>query len=212
MSEDEFDELARAARVRRKVTEARRAYEASEKSEQTTDTFRIQWNHAAPGYLGAWGSHFDMIQAQAKLDVLADTIEDIPAFLEWVVNEWRTLKFRSGTAWMATDKKDMLPRHPTMRFVLHHWTHFYASFIDREQEIAFDYVDPEVDEKNEVIAYLEGKLREAAKFGQEAQLLRARQHIKALEADNAKLRAQLAPLVDLDSELPTWEEKQNAEV
>lgn len=208
-SKDRYDELTAGVAADRKAKVARNVTKAAQ-GDTTTEKFRILWNAAAPGYLGAWGGTKDMMHAAAKLTTLNEAVEDIPAFLGWVVTEWRTLKFRSGTAWMH--EKDMLPRHPTMRFVLHHWSHFYASYNDRAQERAHDYVDPEVDALKEDLAFLEGKLQEIAKWGGESQLLRARQHIKALEKDNAKLRAQLAPLVDLDTELPTWEEKENATV
>lgn len=159
MSKEDLERRAAEVREGRKVTSTDRAAKAAD-GDATTEKFRVLWNHAAPGYLGAWGGTRDMMHAKEKLDALAETVEDIPAFLEWVVTEWRTLKFRSGTSWMSA--KDMLPRHPTMRFVLHHWSHFFASYTDRAQEIAHDYTDPEIEILKEDIAFLEGKLREAA--------------------------------------------------
>jgi hypothetical protein len=201
-----IEDTIEGVRQKRKVSQAKHSTKAAA-GELSTDKFRILWNAAAPGYLGAWGTTRDMMHAREKLDALVKVVDDIPAFLEWVVTEWRTLKHRSGTQWMH--EKNMLPRHPSMRFVLHHWSHFHASYVDRAQEQAHDYVDPEVDLLKEDIHFLETKLQEAAKFGQEAQILKLRQQNEKLKAENARLRAQLAPLVDLDTDLPTWEEKQN---
>jgi hypothetical protein len=209
MSKEDLERRAASVRSNRKVAETKHATKAAE-GEANTEKFRILWNAAAPGYLGAWGGHYDMMQATVKLTVLNQTVEDIPAFLEWVVTEWRSLKFRSGTRWMF--EKDMLPRHPTMRFVLHHWSHFHASYIDRAQDKAHDYVDPEVDALREDLAFLEAKLQEVAKFGPEAQLLKARILIETLERENQRLRALFAPFVDLDTDLPTWEEKENGKI
>ncbi len=202
-----MERRAAGVRANRAVTSEKHADKAAE-GDANTDKFRILWDAACPEHHGAWGGTRDMMHAKEKIVALTATVEDVKGFLEWVVKEWHSLKFRTGTDWMA--KRDMIPRHPNMRFVLHHWSHFHAAYNDRENEKGYDYVDPEVDALREDIGFLEGKLREAANFGQEAQLLKARQRITELETENTRLRAQLAPLVDLDTGLPTWEEK-NAE-
>lgn len=216
MSKDDLDNIVEAARARRKVSSRCAIDKKANDGTFTTDTFRLVWNEAAPGYPGAWGGTRDMMHAREKLDALLGTIcpnrvdaaKEVEEFLAWVVTEWRSLKFRSGTSWMH--QKDMLPRQPSMRFVLHHWSHFFASYTDRAQETAHDYEDPLIDELREDRAFLETKLREVAKFGGEAQIARLKLENTKLETENARLRELLSPLVDLDTELPTWEEKQNA--
>ena len=207
MSDKDLDELADGVRANRTVTSKKHAAKAAE-GDANTDKFRILWDVACPEHHGAWGGHLDMKRAKEKVTVLYNTVGDVPEFLAWVVKEWHSLKFRTGTDWMS--EKGMMPRHPNMRFVLHHWSHFYSAYTDRARERNYDHVDPEVEALREEIGFLEGKLREAASFGQEAQLLRARLHIGHLETEVNRLREILSPLVDLDTDLPTWEEKENA--
>ena len=204
MRKDDLDELNDAVRENRHVTSAKHTAKA-EKGDANTDKFRLLWDAACPEHRGAWGDRFDMKQAMERVGVLYATVGDVPEFLAWLAQEWHSLKFRTGTDWMV--ERGMLPRHPNMRFVVYHWSHFYAAYSDRAHQHGYDSVDPLVDDLREDIGFLETKLDEAAKFGQEAQLLRAREHIKDLEKEVKRLRDLLAPLIDLDTDLPTWEEK-----
>jgi hypothetical protein len=204
-----IDDTIQRVKLRREQAAAKHTAKAAE-GETNTNKFRILWDAACPEHPGAWGGTRDMMHAREKIAALTAVAGDLQHFLVWVAQEWHSLRNRTGTDWMA--KANMLPRHPNMRFVLHHWTHFMAAYHDRERQKGHNHVDPEVDALREEVGFLNLKLHEAANFGQEAQLLKAKEQIKFLEKQNARLRATLGPLVDLDSDdLPTWEEK-NAEV
>jgi len=209
MSIDDLERLAESVRERRNVSVQTTADSAAS-GEMNTNKFRILWDAACPEHPGAWGSTRDQMNGKEKITALMEVVDNLQEFLAWVAKEWHSLKFRSGTQWMA--EKDMLPRHPAMRFVLHHWSHFHASYLDREAEQGFDYVDPNVDALLDDIGFLEMRLDEAASFGQEAQIARLKNENERLKIENARLRAQLTPFVDLDTELPTWEEKDAAKV
>jgi len=209
MSKEDLERRAAGVRENRVVTSAKHTDKAAA-GEANTDKFRILWDAACPEHRGAWGGHLDMKQAMERVPLLTETVGDVPDFLAWVVREWHSMRSRTGTDWMA--EKGMLPRHPNMRFVLYHWSHFHSAYIDREAEKGLDYVDPNVDALLDDIGFLEMRLDEAANFGHEAQITRLRIENERLKIENAHLRAQLAPFVDLDTDLPTWEEKNAAKV
>ena len=199
-----LDETVKRVEKRRPEIAAKYAAKA-EAGDANTEKFRVLWTAACPEHPGAWGDRWDMKQAMERVEVFDATVEDIPDFFRWLVQEWFSLRRRTGTDWMA--ERGMLPRHPNMRFVLYHWSHFHAAYLDRDREKGLDYVDPNVDALLDDIGFLEMRLDEAAKFGHEAQLARLKTENEKLRTENAQLRAQLTPLVDVDLELPTWEER-----
>ena len=216
-----------AARARRAEATTARAALARKRADASNDEWekhvtsndmRDIWNSAAFDVTGDrelqadFTSKVDQSQAKRRLVSLLGTCDiDTPpgeflqAFFEWVIKEWPSMSARNGTSWMH--KRDMLPRHPDMHFVVHHWKHFRRAYADRQRERSLDYLAPELDERDEEIGRLKQQLVEKDRFDGRETIQRQRDEIRELKARNHTLSAQVAPTVDLDEDLPEWKEE-----
>ncbi len=206
----------RADAVSRRANKATQKLDKGEDKVKAADMVGI-WNSAASSvrtdrsFACPTLSKKDEGRIKAKLTLLLEAQPDeaysagqfLRQFFTWVIEQWNTMPHRHGTAWMH--KKDMIPRYPEMTFVVHFWKFFLQAYADRRSESGFNYVAPEVDELREEVGVLENKLSEKERFDGHAALSRLRQQ-------NRKLRQQLDEAsakvpVDLDTDLPEWEEE-----
>lgn len=219
---DTTEEAVAGARRRRSTSVISRADKATRKLDKGEDEVKAHdmvgiWNSAATTITADGKFHCPSLskkdegRAKAKLRELLETQPDaaysagqfLLQFFTWVIEEWNTMPYRHGTGWMH--KKDMLPRHPEMNFVVHHWKFFRQAYADRHQEKGYNYVAPEVDELREEVGVLQKKLLDKERFSERVRMER-------LKEENARLKQELLDMsakvpVDLDTDLPAWEEE-----
>lgn len=224
MGTDTIEQAKAAARARRESAESTRATKSAAKLRKgegkvTSNDMVAIWNDAAKEITGDRQfycppmSRADQARARRKLVELLETQPDeayspgqfLLQFFTWVVGEWSTMKHRHGTKWMHD--RDMLPRHPEMTFVVHHWKFFRRSYADKHTESGYDYVSPEVDELREENDRLKKQLQDAKRFAPDVRMDYLRRTNKQLQEKVDQLSAKVP--VDLDSDLPEWEEEPN---
>lgn len=141
MGTDTIEQAIAAGKSRRTKAEDSRATKSAAKLSKgkgkvsSNDMVGI-WNSAAKSVTGSRQFYCpamtkpDQARARRKLVELLETQPDeqyspgqfLLQFFTWVVKEWNTMRARHGTKWMHD--RDMLPRHPEMTFVVHHWKFF----------------------------------------------------------------------------------------
>lgn len=217
-----IEDAKAGARGRRSDALSTRADKATKKLDKGEDEVKAHdmvgiWNSAATNITADGTFHCPRLskkdegRIKGRLNELLETQPNetysagqfLLQFFTWVIEEWSTMRARHGTGWMH--QKDMLPRHPEMNFVVHHWKFFRQAYGDRHREKGFDFVTPEVDELREEVGLLKNRVRDRDRFdGHEA--------LSRLQEKNRKLQQQVDELsakvpVDLDSDLPEWEEE-----
>ena len=162
MGTDTVEQACAEAKARRDKAVSSRADKAKRKLDRGEDTVKAHdmvgiWNAAATSITEGSTYHCPRLSkkdeglAKRKLNELLETQPDesysagqfLLQFFTWVIAEWNTMRARHGTGWMAD--RDMLPRHPEMTFVVHHWKFFRRAYADRHTEKGLNYVTPEVD-------------------------------------------------------------------
>lgn len=206
------------AKQSRKTKRAAHLDKQIEDPDFSIENFRHIWNAANENYPGVYGDHLDQKRHAEKLVALVASIggetpgPQIKEFVEWLAAEWRTLRDRRATGWMHT--KGMLPKHPDMRYVLHHWHHFFSAWIDRDREKSYDYEDPEVKLWRDRYQQLLYELREKAFFSDEASVARLKEEKAILQTRIDRLTATCNSLLakyqpEGTPDLPAWEELQH---